>query len=65
MTKKDFIALAEALNAAKPFGIKHAARAKAAHEAWENCCHRIANACAASNGRFDRNRFLAACGMED
>jgi hypothetical protein len=29
---------------------------------WERCVFALANACAASNGAFDRDRFLIAAG---
>lgn len=32
---------------------------------WGVFCRRFADACARTNPRFDRARFLRACGLED
>ena len=56
MTKRHFEALADALAEARPLADQGAA----ALICWERTVGRIANVCAASNGRFDRGRFLNA-----
>jgi hypothetical protein len=59
MTKKHFKALAEALKAAKPEG-----QGLAELKIWERTCKEIADSvCAPANPRFDRYRFLCACGL--
>ena len=55
MTKKHFQALAAALFAQKPCSVGEA------FAVWRNTCDAIADACKASNGAFDRERFIAAC----
>ena len=51
MSRKHFIALAEAIrNISNPEERKRAANA-------------VADVCAGSNGRFDRARFIRACGV--
>ena len=30
---------------------------------WQNACSAIASVCAMTNPRFDRDRFLRACGV--
>ncbi len=59
MTKKHFITLAKNLLACRPDN----ARSTEAGKAWIAACNGIADTCAASNGNFDRARFLAACGV--
>ncbi len=58
MTRKHFEALAHELKIQKP-------ETDLGRAQWEYDCRAVANACAASNGRFDRGRFLRACGVED
>lgn len=62
MTKKHFIALAQALYEAKPgtFATNYLDR----HTAWKCTVGAVAAVCAASNPAFNRAKFLAACGME-
>ena len=56
MTKKDYIILSGIVEDAK--GIKRA------DDAVAYIAHEIARACAVDNPRFDRERFLSACGLE-
>ena len=56
MTKKHFIALAARLAAARP--TSHARLA-----GWLAAVTAVADAAETSNDRFDRARFLAACGV--
>ena len=53
MTKKDYAIIAKAI--ANTYDISDIGRASVANE--------IARALAADNPRFDRNRFLTACGV--
>lgn len=65
MSKKDFVAIAAALRAAKPAASAGPAVMEgAALLAWDTCCHAMASVCAGHNGRFDRARFLSACGAD-
>lgn len=52
MTRKDFVVIANALNASKP------AKANAV---WEATVNNMADALAHTNAAFDRGRFIAAC----
>jgi hypothetical protein len=52
MTRKDFEALAAALNAA---------RYVSAEKVWDVVAVKIAEVCASDNPRFDSARFFAAC----
>jgi hypothetical protein len=55
MSRKDFNAIAEAFRQLNEETMNHGAISL--------CAKRIANVCADSNPRFDRARFLAACGV--
>jgi len=55
MTKKDFELIAAALARCKP---------SALNTAWYNVVYALADALATTNPRFDRARFLAACGVQ-
>ena len=60
MTRKDFEVVAKALKAAKPDredGFYVAVQ-------WRRTVAEMAAALALTNGRFNRDRFLRACGME-
>lgn len=63
MTKKHFIALANALQFAKPCKIAEPQGFKARQRQWIRDCKAIASACATANSNFDRERFLSACGL--
>lgn len=60
MTRKDFIMLAEAVNEALT-RFDRPNHNKAVREVAKN----IATKCKTSNPRFDRQRFLRACGVSD
>lgn len=55
MSRKDYVAIAAALRSALAAGAEERSIAEAAR--------RIADVMAAGNPRFDRARFLAACGV--
>ena len=55
MTRKDYVAIAAALKAV---------REQATIPSWQSCCECIAATMAADNPRFDRARFLKACGVQ-
>lgn len=57
MTRKDYIAIARALNNAKPEG------PLAAFRQHTQDCNAVADALQRDNERFDRDRFLTACGV--
>lgn len=62
MTRKDFILLAEALKLAR-------VRGDYAHDTHmlagvDRAAEKVADALAAENPRFDRARFLKACGVQ-
>ena len=54
MTRKDYIAIANAICEAS-----HTAPSAAI----DTLAHKLADVCANDNPRFDRQRFLAACGV--
>lgn len=56
MTKKDYIAIANAFAA-----LNKITKGKAIHEQY---CIALANVLQADNPRFDRERFLEACGVK-
>lgn len=78
MTRKDYVALAAALNTTRPLNMVTAdqwtaegatglAAAAGAYDLgrtsqWVNTVQEVADMLAADNPRFDRNRFIAACG---
>jgi hypothetical protein len=60
MTKKDFQLIASALRESFPErGSEHPT------QQWERTVHTIASALSESNPRFDRARFLSACGLKE
>jgi hypothetical protein len=59
MTKKHFIQLAQLLKSLKPETTNGADYAL-----WVDFVSGMASFCSGFNGRFDRSRFLSACGLE-
>lgn len=59
MTKKHFNALAAALKENRFLPGNEAADVQ-----WERCVEGVASVCVEFAPRFDRARFLAACGVE-
>jgi hypothetical protein len=65
MTRKDFVALAEAIRdcrnaliASSPETSRHLI-----HQITRSMALDVAKVCAGQNARFDKSRFLEACGM--
>lgn len=79
MTRKDFEALAQAINDARgasaPPDIREATSLQMQNEyavrqaehsrIFDSLSRSIANVCAQQNARFQRARFLAACGVKN
>ena len=63
MTKKDFEMIASVLKACE-WPSSNDTYAKGMRCQWSNTIDAFATALASQNPRFDRERFLAACGME-
>lgn len=61
MTRKDYILLVDALREAHP----HMVHQSEEREQWQVDCESIADALARDNPRFDRARFLTACGIKE
>ena len=69
MTRKDFQLIAALLLSEKPSteGKIYSDRtpwARGAHDVWSTITINMASTLAKTNPAFDRDRFLAACGME-
>ena len=58
MTRKDFEMIAATLKASRMDGEEASAQ-------WCTACHAFAEMCSRTNPRFNRSRFLKACGMEE
>lgn len=58
MTRKDYVLLADALRYTLPDVCREISLRQHAND-----CEAVANALAKENPRFDRARFLAACGV--
>lgn len=63
MTRKDYIAIADAIRRAEPVAMIESER-PILRQAWARTADHIADALQADNCRFDRYRFLRACGVE-
>lgn len=65
MTRRDYVALAEGLLAARPENyLNDPGLSSRAIAQWEKDVRTIANVLARDNGRFDRGRFYRACGAD-
>ncbi len=62
MTRKDFQLIADALKESKPEAEKKFHNQTAYMTQFMITCHCMADALATTNPRFDRDRFLTACG---
>jgi hypothetical protein len=63
MTRKDYVLLAEALSGTRPRDRGTDVAAWMAAQ-WRADLNAVADALARDNYRFDRTRFLMACGVE-
>jgi hypothetical protein len=63
MTRKDFEMIASTLKNSR-FGDDEDPLSPGAEAQWSTTCLAFASMLASTNPRFDRARFLAACGME-
>ena len=61
MSKRDYVAIAKAI---KDSIVEPAQRSLTHYTACADVADRIADVCAADNPRFDRKRFLDACGLD-
>ena len=59
MTRRHFVALAAALS-----GLRENTLDSNEEETIDSCAEAVADVCAQFNVNFDRERFLAACGVE-
>jgi len=65
MTRKDYVAIAAALKGARLEGHGlNSASTRYISEQWALCVGHVAGVMANDNPRFDRARFLAACGVQ-
>jgi len=69
MTRKDYVAIAAALNGGSIVGAPQTCGSaddfmRGAREQAANYIYRIADVMAQDNPRFDRARFLQACGVQ-
>ena len=64
MSTKDYVTIATALAYSCPCP-KDSFFAIAYHRQWEHDCRSIANALHMDNFKFDLEKFLTACGLED
>jgi hypothetical protein len=64
MTKKDFEAIARAMYRSTQDFNDYASRVTSNKQFHTYLCYSLSDALAESNPRFDRYRFLRACGVE-
>ena len=64
MSRKHFVAIAEAMRSSRPDGDLKYAKDRARLDQWQTDCLAMADACRSFNGQFDRDRFLGACSFE-
>ena len=64
MTRKDFIAIANALRESRPTLDRSVKDARGFYAQHLNDCILICDVLSHDNPRFDRARFLKACGVE-
>jgi hypothetical protein len=58
MTRRDYVLIAAALKAAQDDEVK------AGHPVYDTATYKLADVLARENPRFDRERFLKACGVQ-
>ena len=68
MTRKHFITLAKALKCTRPQRYYGVVPPDDTYEVrlriWRKCNEAVADVCQSTNTRFDRDKFLAACGFD-
>ena len=64
MTRQHFVAIAAVLLSEKPPRVAGDRWSDGARDEWSTIVLNMASMCAKQNPRFDRDRFLSACGME-
>lgn len=64
MTRKDYELIARAFTLARPIAPPRNSSLRAAHYTLDAVARHLADALAFDNPRFDRGRFLAACGVK-
>lgn len=63
MTKKDYILIADTLKYCRPCKIAKPKGYEDRMEAWRGTVEELTKRLQAENTRFDRSRFLEACGV--
>lgn len=64
MTRKDYVAIAKALASARVSNFTDNPNRALYLNGIDNAAHRVADVMAVDNARFDRQRFLTACGVQ-
>lgn len=68
MTRKDYIAIARVLKNEQPCTLDEysnvSAQQRGCYDEWGTVCIAMASMLQLDNARFDRERFLAACGVQ-
>lgn len=62
MTKKDYVLIAEAMH---KVGDLLSSRQIYSFDVFLTICYIVANSLSSDNPRFDRNKFLTACGVKE
>jgi len=65
MTRKDYVLLATALRNARPGFYHDVTQASPAQTVWLASAYSVADALTKDNPRFDSDRFLTACGVNE
>ncbi len=63
MTKKDYVRIADAVWLAKPTEAEH--EQGTATSGWAKVIGELADALGAENPKFDRAKFISACGLTE
>jgi hypothetical protein len=64
MTRKDYELIASALRSSRLHLPSNDERQAGAKDQWETTVEEVADDLERENPRFDRNKFLTACGLE-
>lgn len=68
MTRKDYVAIAGVLKSEQPCTLDEytsaSAQTRGSYDEWGTICIAMASMLARDNARFDRARFLKACGVQ-